>query len=86
MAKTNTQRKQKPAQMKPAGLPQRQVVQVGRNEVCPCGSGKKYKHCHASEGQEFLAKLAQQKERAQTLERMKAEGAPWYKRLFASAS
>jgi preprotein translocase subunit SecA len=21
--------------------------QVGRNELCPCGSGKKYKHCHA---------------------------------------
>ena len=20
--------------------------QVGRNDVCPCGSGKKYKHCH----------------------------------------
>ena len=20
---------------------------VGRNELCPCGSGKKYKHCHA---------------------------------------
>jgi len=19
---------------------------VGRNEPCPCGSGKKYKHCH----------------------------------------
>ena len=19
---------------------------VGRNENCPCGSGKKYKHCH----------------------------------------
>jgi preprotein translocase subunit SecA len=19
---------------------------VGRNERCPCGSGKKYKHCH----------------------------------------
>jgi len=19
---------------------------VGRNEQCPCGSGKKYKHCH----------------------------------------
>ena len=19
---------------------------VGRNEVCPCGSGKKFKHCH----------------------------------------
>jgi preprotein translocase subunit SecA len=21
---------------------------VGRNEFCPCGSGKKYKHCHGS--------------------------------------
>lgn len=23
------------------------MPQVGRNELCPCGSGKKYKHCHA---------------------------------------
>jgi len=23
---------------------------VGRNETCPCGSGKKYKKCHGSEG------------------------------------
>ena len=31
----------------------REVRKVGRNEVCPCGSGKKFKHCHgalASEG------------------------------------
>jgi preprotein translocase subunit SecA len=21
-------------------------VKVGRNDPCPCGSGKKYKHCH----------------------------------------
>jgi preprotein translocase subunit SecA len=21
---------------------------VGRNEPCPCGSGKKFKHCHGS--------------------------------------
>ena len=21
---------------------------VGRNELCPCGSGKKYKHCHGA--------------------------------------
>eukprot|EP01031_Cornospumella_fuschlensis_P000994 gene994-1252_t len=21
---------------------------VGRNEVCPCGSGKRYKHCHGA--------------------------------------
>jgi preprotein translocase subunit SecA len=24
----------------------RQIGKVGRNEPCPCGSGKKYKHCH----------------------------------------
>jgi preprotein translocase subunit SecA len=37
-----------------AGQQQRQKVEtvrrdqpkVGRNEACPCGSGKKYKHCH----------------------------------------
>jgi preprotein translocase subunit SecA len=23
---------------------------VGRNEVCPCGSGKKFKHCHGKFG------------------------------------
>ncbi len=23
----------------------REVVQVGRNDPCPCGSGKKYKQC-----------------------------------------
>jgi preprotein translocase subunit SecA len=23
---------------------------VGRNEACPCGSGKKYKHCHGKFG------------------------------------
>jgi len=22
------------------------VPKVGRNDPCPCGSGKKYKHCH----------------------------------------
>jgi preprotein translocase subunit SecA len=25
---------------------QRQQPKVGRNDPCPCGSGKKYKHCH----------------------------------------
>jgi uncharacterized protein YecA (UPF0149 family) len=24
----------------------RDVQKVGRNEPCPCGSGKKFKHCH----------------------------------------
>jgi preprotein translocase subunit SecA len=26
----------------------REVRKVGRNEVCPCGSGKKFKHCHGA--------------------------------------
>jgi preprotein translocase subunit SecA len=38
----------------PGGQPQgpapepfvREEKKVGRNEPCPCGSGKKYKHCH----------------------------------------
>ena len=24
----------------------RDVPKVGRNDICPCGSGKKYKQCH----------------------------------------
>jgi preprotein translocase subunit SecA len=27
---------------------QRTTVKVGRNDVCPCGSGKKFKHCHGA--------------------------------------
>jgi preprotein translocase subunit SecA len=44
------------AQQRAANAPQRQAPQkvapikaektVGRNEPCPCGSGKKYKQCH----------------------------------------
>jgi hypothetical protein len=26
----------------------RPVPKVGRNEPCPCGSGRKYKHCHGA--------------------------------------
>ena len=26
----------------------REVAKVGRNEPCPCGSGRKYKHCHGA--------------------------------------
>ncbi|SOD95455.1 SEC-C motif-containing protein [Caenispirillum bisanense] len=32
------------AQMNPKGAPRR-VEKVGRNDPCPCGSGKKYKKC-----------------------------------------
>ncbi len=43
----------------PGGAPNRQQQKVqpvrvekkvGRNEPCPCGSGKKYKHCHGKAG------------------------------------
>jgi preprotein translocase subunit SecA len=41
---------------RPAGPPQpakpqtvvRQGDKVGRNDPCPCGSGKKYKKCHGA--------------------------------------
>jgi preprotein translocase subunit SecA len=38
-----------PRSAPPAAAPfVRQVPKVGRNELCPCGSGKKYKHCHGA--------------------------------------
>ncbi len=38
-ANSDTQEKQKPQ-------PVKVEKRVGRNDPCPCGSGKKYKHCH----------------------------------------
>jgi preprotein translocase subunit SecA len=40
-----------PQQTKPASKPNdvqqpKRVNKIGRNDPCPCGSGKKYKHCH----------------------------------------
>ena len=36
-----------PAQEEGEGKPEpiRKGVRIGRNDPCPCGSGKKYKHC-----------------------------------------
>lgn len=36
------------AQTKVSGVPQmsKAAIRVGRNDPCPCGSGKKYKKCH----------------------------------------
>jgi preprotein translocase subunit SecA len=36
------------ARVAPARTPQdpNSWGKVGRNESCPCGSGKKFKHCH----------------------------------------
>ncbi|MDP2246918.1 MAG: SEC-C metal-binding domain-containing protein, partial [Nitrosomonadales bacterium] len=33
-------------QAAPAQPFERQGIKVGRNDPCPCGSGKKYKQCH----------------------------------------
>jgi preprotein translocase subunit SecA len=32
----------------PAKPSQREAPKVGRNEMCPCGSGKKFKKCHGA--------------------------------------
>ncbi|MFO1464814.1 MAG: preprotein translocase subunit SecA [bacterium] len=37
-----------PQAVQPTGSIQRQDPKVGRNDPCPCGSGKKYKKCHGS--------------------------------------
>ena len=63
----------------------RQAEKIGRNDRCPCGSGKKYKDCHQKDGDAFLRRLARQREkehRREVRERMKQEGVPWWKRLF----
>jgi len=56
----------------------RHIAKVGRNEPCPCGSGKKYKDCHEKDGSAWLEKLA----RLEDKQRLRKEGAPWYKRWF----
>ena len=33
---------------KPVSHPKSVVQKVGRNELCPCGSGVKYKRCHGA--------------------------------------
>ncbi len=63
----------------------RHAAKIGRNEPCPCGSGKKYKQCHAAEGDEFLKKLAREHEKehlAQVRKEMKEAGVPWWRRLL----
>lgn len=63
-------------------LPKRRVRRVGRNQPCPCGSGRKYKECHQSEGEAFLVKLAQEEDKRKRLEQQKAAGVSWYRRLM----
>ena len=37
-----------PAAAKQSNLDPKTFGKVGRNTPCPCGSGKKFKHCHGS--------------------------------------
>jgi len=63
----------------------RHLSKVGRNEPCPCGSGRKYKECHEKEGEPFLEKLARRRDRERLREaraELKARGVPWYRRIF----
>lgn len=67
-----------------APLP-RQIAKIGRNEPCPCGSGRKFKDCHVKAGAAFLEKLARKEHKKQLREvraQLKERGVPWYKRLF----
>lgn len=36
------------SQQQSAGPVKRKQMKVGRNDPCPCGSGKKFKHCHGA--------------------------------------
>ena len=52
------------------------MEKVGRNEPCPCGSGKKFKNCHmkeeakkdSEEKQKLLKEMAELKERNRLLQ------------------
>lgn len=45
------------------------MAQVGRNDPCPCGSGKKYKHCHWRIDQQIQREHLQLERAWQTLNR-----------------
>ena len=63
----------------------RHIKKVGRNELCPCGAGKKYKDCHEKDGETYLRKLADERDSARVKElrqRLREQGVPWYRRMF----
>lgn len=47
-AQLEAHRRAQAANEQAKAAPQRGTVKVGRNDACPCGSGKKYKHCHGA--------------------------------------
>ena len=43
------------------------MAKIGRNDPCPCGSGKKYKHCHLSADQAIQQQQLRQRRAVDTL-------------------
>ena len=69
-----------------APLP-RHIAKIGRNDPCPCGSGKKYKQCHEEEGDVFLKRLQREHDKKRLKEvrqHLKEKGVPWWKRIFVN--
>ena len=63
----------------------RNIKKIGRNDPCPCESGKKYKDCHEKEGETYVKQLAREEDKKRLKQlrlEMKAKGVPWYKRFF----
>ena len=49
---------------------ERGAAKIQRNQICPCGSGKKYKHCHGLKAMQGLqARVIQER-----IEQAKAQG------------
>ena len=48
MGSISTSVDQVPASATPVAAPIKAGPKVGRNDPCPCGSGKKYKLCHGA--------------------------------------
>ena len=57
MAKRSFRMNPRPSLRKSVVTSPRSVLKVGRNDPCPCGSGKKYKDCCISKGDVFLKKM-----------------------------
>ncbi|MCC6313587.1 MAG: SEC-C domain-containing protein, partial [Thermomicrobiales bacterium] len=43
-----------PSNGQDGGAAPRKARKIGANEPCPCGSGKKFKHCHGAVGSKAL--------------------------------
>jgi hypothetical protein len=58
MAKQTMRLNPRPSLRKSVVTSPRTVLQIGRNDPCPCGSGQKYKNCCITKGDQFLRKMA----------------------------